>query len=108
MEGMVDHAQPVLDRVGELPQRSASGRCGSIGRVRDWAAKETLLFPVVALFFIGVAGNLPSELFQDGWLVILGGRELVHHGLPSHYNLTLRTHGREWLDQQRPAQRRFY
>ena len=105
---MVDHAQPVLDRVGELPQRAASGRRGSIGRVRAWAAKETLLFPVVALFFIGVAGNLPSELFQDGWLVILGGREIVHHGLPSHDNLTIWTHGREWVDQQWLAQLLFY
>ena len=105
---MVDHAQPVLDRVGELPQRAASARSGSIGRVRAWAAKETLLFPVVALFFIGVAGNLPSELFQDGWLVILGGREIVHHGLPSHDNLTIWTHGREWVDQQWLAQLLFY
>jgi hypothetical protein len=105
---MVDHAHPVLDRVGTGPARPASSRTAWILRVRTWAAKETLLFPVVALFFIGVAGNLPSELFQDGWLVILGGREIVQHGLPSHDSLTVWTHGREWVDQQWLAQLAFY
>src|SRR5438445_4483469 len=105
---MVDHVQPILDRVGALPARPAAARTGSLARLRAWASKETLLFPVVALFFIGVAGNLPSELFQDGWLVILGGREVVQHGLPSHDSLTIWTHGREWVDQQWLAQLVFY
>jgi hypothetical protein len=63
---------------------------------------------VVALFFIGVAGNLPRELFQDTWMVILGGREIVDHGLPSHDTLTVWTQGREWVDQQWLAQLAFY
>jgi hypothetical protein len=108
MDGMVDHVQPVLDRVGALPARPAPDRSGSIARLRAWAARETLIFPVVALFFIGVAGNLPSEIFQDGWLAILGGREIVQHGLPSHDSLTIWTHGREWVDQQWLAQLLFY
>jgi hypothetical protein len=106
---MVDHAQPVVDRVGAVSaERSLPARNAWVARVREWTSRETLLFPVVALFIIGVTGNLPSELFQDGWLVILGGREIVQHGLPSHDSLTLWTHGREWVDQQWLAQLLFY
>jgi hypothetical protein len=107
-EGMVDHAQPILDRVGAAPEQALTERSAWVARAREWASRETLLFPVVALFIIGVAGNLPNELFQDGWLVILGGREVVQHGLPSHDALTIWTHGREWVDQQWLAQLLFY
>jgi hypothetical protein len=107
MEEMVDHVQPIVDRVGALPALPET-RDGSIARLRAWATREALVFPVVALFFIGIAGNLPSELFQDGWLVILGGREIVQHGLPTHDSLTIWTHGGEWVDQQWLAQLLFY
>jgi hypothetical protein len=106
MEKMVEHVQPILDRVGAVTAQRK--RSGAIARVRAWAWNETLIFPVVALFYIGIAGNLPSELFQDGWLAILGGREIVHHGLPSHDALTVWTHGHEWVDQQWLAQLIFY
>jgi hypothetical protein len=105
---MVDHVQPMLDRVGGVSAPRAIARSSSLARVLGWAANETLLFPVVALFFIGVAGNLPAELFQDGWLVILGGREVVQHGLPSHDSLVIWTQGRHWVDQQWLAQLVFY
>src|SRR3954451_2641680 len=99
MGSMVDHAQPVVDpRAGRARRAFAS-----IGRVElafEWASRHAVLFPMAAFFLVGVAGNLPSELFQDGWLAILGGREIVAHGLPSHDALTIWTHGREWVDQQ--------
>src|SRR5207247_1325754 len=44
----------------------------------------------------------------DTWLVVLGGREIVAHGLPSHDTLAIWTHGREWVDQQWLAQLVFY
>jgi hypothetical protein len=106
---MVEHVQPIVDRVGEAPARQGKARRGrSLERVYSWAATEAVLFPVVALFFIGVTGNLPRELFQDSWLVILGGREVVQHGLPSHDTLAIWTQGREWVDQQWLAQVLFY
>jgi hypothetical protein len=105
---MVDHAQPILDRVGTAAERPVSSRSDGVPRVRAWIARETLVIPVVALFIIGVVGNLPSEILQDGWLTILGGREIVQHGLPTHDSLTIWTHGRHWVDQQWLAQLFFY
>jgi len=105
---MVDHAQPILDRVGGASAHAARQTPKSLERIFGWALQEALLFPVVALFAIALLGNLPRELFQDGWLVILGGREIVAHGLPSHDTLAIWTHGRVWVDQQWLGQLVFY
>src|SRR5215204_2462995 len=105
---MVEHVQPIVDRVGEAPARQARPKRRSLERAFGWAAREALLFPVVALFLIGLTANLPRELFQDSWLTILGGREVVQHGLPSHDALAIWTQGREWVDQQWLAQLLFY
>jgi hypothetical protein len=105
---MVEHVQPIVDRVGEASARRAGARRRPLERSLGWAGREALLFPVVALFLIALAGNLPRELFQDSWLTILGGREIVQHGLPSHDTLAIWTQGREWVDQQWLAQLVFY
>jgi hypothetical protein len=105
---MVEHVQPIVDRVGEAHARQAGPKRRSLERTFGWAAREALLFPVVALFLIGLTANLPRELFQDSWLTILGGREVVQHGLPSHDALAIWTQGREWVDQQWLAQLLFY
>ena len=103
---MVDHVQPVVDPLPRARSRPITAR--AVELALDWASRHAVLFPVAAFFLVGVAGNLPSELFQDGWLVILGGREIVAHGLPSHDTLTIWTQGREWVDQQWLAQLFFY
>ncbi len=105
---MVEHVQPIVDRVGEAPARRAATSGRSLERSLAWVGREALLFPVVALFLIALAGNLPRELFQDSWLTILGGREVVQNGLPSHDTLAIWTQGREWVDQQWLAQLFFY
>src|SRR2546429_4476457 len=108
MGGMVEHVQPIVDRVGEAPARVETAGRRLFERTLGWAGREALLFPVVALFLIALAGNLPRELFQDSWLTILGGREVVQNGLPSHDTLAIWTQGREWVDQQWLAQLLFY
>jgi hypothetical protein len=105
---MVEHVQTVVDRAAETSTREPRASRRSLDRALAWASKEALLFPVVAFFIIGVVGNLPRELFQDSWLAILGGREVVQHGLPSHDTLAIWTQGREWIDQQWLAQVVFY
>jgi hypothetical protein len=105
---MVEHVQPIVDRVGEAPARQEMAGRRVLERTLGWAGREALLFPVVALFLIALAGNLPRELFQDSWLTIVGGREVVQHGLPSHDTLAIWTQGREWIDQQWLAQLLFY
>jgi hypothetical protein len=51
---------------------------------------------------------LPQELVQDSWLTLVGGREIVAHGLPSTDTLTVWTQGVRWVDQQWLAQVVFY
>src|SRR5919197_3803460 len=104
---MVDHAERTLDRVAAAPDW-ARRRTFSASRAWAWALSEAVLFPIVAMFLIGLLGNLPGELLSDSWLVILGGREVVQHGLPHHDALAIWTHGREWVDQQWLAQLAFY
>jgi hypothetical protein len=44
----------------------------------------------------------------DSWLTLLGGREIVAHGLPHHDSLAVISHGREWIDQQWLGQLFYY
>jgi hypothetical protein len=105
---MVEHVQPVVDPVARPDARRLPSRSTGVVRHLEWASSHAVLFPMAALFVVGVVGNLPSELFQDTWLAVLGGREVVAHGLPSHDTLAIWTHGREWVDQQWLAQLFFY
>jgi hypothetical protein len=100
---MVDHAEHMLDHAAERPARVLS-----IPRSLAWTNNEAVLFPIVGLFVLGLLGNMPGELLSDTWLVILGGREVVQHGLPHHDTLTLWSHGRTWVDQQWLGQLFFY
>jgi hypothetical protein len=69
---------------------------------------EAVLIPIVAMFLIGLVANLPGELLSDSWLVVLGGKEVLHHGLPTHDTLAIWTQGRQWVDQQWLGQLAFY
>lgn len=64
-----------------------------------------MLFSAAVYLFVA---NLPSGVQSDGWLALLGGREIVQHGLPSHDTLTVWAHGRRWIDQQWLAQVALY
>jgi hypothetical protein len=101
---MVDHAEHVLDRAAEQPGRLLS----TAPRALAWTNNEAVLFPIVGLFVLGLLGNMPGELLSDTWLVILGGREIVQHGLPHHDTWTLWAHGHTWVDQQWLGQLAFY
>ena len=105
---MVEHVEPIADRVVTAP----APRTGIVGRwtarVVAWSLGEALLFPVVALYVVSLALSLPRELYSDSWYAILGGHEIVHHGFPSHDTLAIWTHGRAWVDQQWLGQLFFY
>src|SRR2546428_6272668 len=108
---MIDHADPAMDRVAAplgLRRGGASAVRSALSRRLGWALDEAVLFPIVALFFVGLLGNIPGELLSDSWLVVLGGREIVQHGLPHHDTLAIWTQGREWVDQQWLGQLAFY
>ncbi len=65
---------------------------------------------VVALcWFAAVLLLLGPRLFtQDSWLTLVGGREIVEHGLPARDRLAVLTSGREWVDQQWLAHVLYY
>src|SRR5437879_4946761 len=107
MQRMVERAEPFVDRVAAAPA-TTSARGAWAEQSWRWALGEALLFPVVALFTLGLVGALPDELLSDTWLVILGGKEIVRHGLPAHDTLTIWEHGRAWVDQQWLGQLFFY
>jgi hypothetical protein len=100
MERMVEHVQSIPERIGSSPARSGAVREGLRQRLTAWALREALLFPIVALFLVTMVSNLPRELLSDTWFAILGGHEIVRHGLPEHDALTVWSHGRDWIDQQ--------
>jgi hypothetical protein len=104
---MIEHVKPLPDGLVGAPPAvpSADGR---IARIADRVAGEALLFPVVALYLIAIFGALPQQLLSDSWYAVLGGHEIVHHGLPAGDALTIWTHGQQWVDQQWLGQLFFY
>src|SRR2546423_10650375 len=104
---MVDHAERSLDPVAATTRRIVRRPFFGIGTL-GWALNEAVLFPIVALFIVGLLGNIPGELLSDSWLAILGGREVAQHGLPHHDTLAIWTQGRSWVDQQWLGQLIFY
>ena len=64
------------------------------------AEREAFLVVLFVIYLIGAAHNMPSQVAADTWMMLAYGREIVHHGLPSHDTLTIWAHGRPWVDQQ--------
>jgi len=104
---MVEHVKPLPDGPVAVPAalRIADGR---IARIADRISGEALLFPVVAVYLVGIFGALPQQLLADSWYAVLGGHEIVHHGLPGRDALAIWTHGQQWVDQQWLGQLFFY
>jgi hypothetical protein len=63
-------------------------------------ARESLPAVVCSAFVGLLAVLVPQLLASDGWLALVGGRLIAHHGLPRHDTLTALTSGRDWVDQQ--------
>jgi hypothetical protein len=104
---MVEHVKPLPDGLVAAPAALPSNG-GRIARIADRISSEALLFPVVALYLIAIFGALPQQLLSDSWYAVLGGHEIVHHGLPAGDALTIWTHGQQWVDQQWLGQLFFY
>jgi len=74
----------------------------------DWLEREAFLLPFIAVYAFQLFRLVPRQLSQDGWLTLVGGREIVENGLPSTDTLAVLTKGVEWVDQQWLAQLVFY
>jgi hypothetical protein len=66
------------------------------------------LVMVLGAFAIAMLVALRTGLATDGWMALMAGREIVHHGLPENDALTIWAHGRRWIDQQWLAQIALY
>src|SRR4029453_13746223 len=71
------------------------------GRFRRIVEEEYILFVLLAGFgLIFLLIFPPALIVNDSWLNLATGREVVHHGLPSHDDLTVYGLGATWTDQQ--------
>ena len=71
-------------------------------------AHESLPVVVYSAFVGLLAVLVPQLLSSDGWLALVGGRLIAHHGLPHHDTLAALTSGRDWIDQQWLGQLAIY
>ena len=60
------------------------------------------------LIMVGAGLVSASHIAGDSWLSLVGGREIVQHGLPSQDTLSSLGHGRAWTDEEWLSQLVFY
>jgi hypothetical protein len=86
---------------GALP----TGASSLAARLWRLAEEEFVLVVLLAAFGIVFLTVFPPTLLvADSWLTLVGGREVVEHGLPTRDELTVFGLGRNWTDQQWGAQ----
>lgn len=81
-----------------------SGLARAVGLVE----REAFLVVLFSIYVVGLTWDVPSQIASDTWMTLAYGREVVHHGLPSHDALTVWAHGRTWVDQQWLGQLTLY
>jgi hypothetical protein len=93
--------RPARLRLGSLSAAQSFERAGEI-LTRD-CSLITAWGLITALWLFGGGG-----FAADSWLTLLGGREVVAHGLPHHDSWAILSHGHQWIDQQWLAQLFYY
>jgi hypothetical protein len=76
--------------------------------VRALLREDGLLVAIAGVYAMVVLIRLRGELVQDSWLALVGGREIVHHGIPGRDQLTFWTIGHHWTNQPWLAQLLLY
>src|SRR5436190_14543198 len=89
----------------ESMRRAREGRFGAFAARLE---HEAFLIVLFAIYLVGVTRSLPTQIASDTWMTLAYGREVAHHGLPSHDTLTVWAHGRTWIDQQWLGQLAYY
>jgi hypothetical protein len=89
-------------------QQATEAQPAAAGRFAALLQENGLLVTVLGAFAIVLVVSMRKELVVDGWMALVSGRWIAHHGLPSHDALTIWTHGRRWTDQQWLAQIALY
>ncbi|MGH3041275.1 MAG: hypothetical protein ACRDNG_06000, partial [Gaiellaceae bacterium] len=109
------NVESAQDRVSS-PSGSATGRpvaagtgtrrrgASGIRRVHAVLAEDGLLVATAALFVALWTLAAPYLLTADSWLNLVGGREILEHGIPRGDELAIVSQGQPWIDQQWLAQ----
>src|SRR5579875_1692842 len=95
-------AIPVSDRSSVSIGQAALVRVGALLK-----ARAMLVIAVAAVLGLSLLG-IPGHLAQDGWLMLLAGRAVAAHGIPTHDYFAHMTYGEHWVDQQWLAQLVMY
>jgi hypothetical protein len=74
----------------------------------DVVVREAPLLLALACSAAVLFTHLTMQFAADSWLNLLGGREIVAHGLPSHDTLAVLSQGHTWIDQQWLAHLFYY
>jgi hypothetical protein len=77
-------------------------------RLAAFLRAEGLLVAIAGVYGLIVLVRLSDELTQDSWFALVGGREIVHHGLPRIEHLTYLSSGHRWTNQPWLAQLLLY
>jgi hypothetical protein len=73
---------------------------GLLPRLRAAADRNVFLVVVLASCTAVHAHAIRNAVVQDAWYSLLGGRTVLHSGLPHHDTWTIFTLGRRWVDEQ--------
>lgn len=91
-----------VPRVAQL-RPSKMARVVSLGLTRE-APLIMILASMVALWTV----QPWLQFAPDTWLNLVGGREILNHGLPYSDSLAILSQGRDWIDQQWLANLSYY
>jgi hypothetical protein len=80
----------------------------ALSRATELLVREAALIVTCACVAIIFLTNLGVQVAADSWLNLLGGREILNHGIPHHDTLAVLSRGREWIDQQWLANLAYY
>jgi hypothetical protein len=89
-------------------EQATAAQPAQASRVGAFLEENGLVVIVLGAFAIVLVLALRKDLVIDGWMALVSGRWIAHHGLPTHDALTVWTHGRRWVDQQWLAQISLY
>jgi hypothetical protein len=101
----VDRSRIAIDAVNEA---ALELRGVHAGRLAALLRRNALVVGAWAFYVVVALIAIPAELVQDSWMTLVGGREVVQHGLPTHDHFAAWTAGVPWIDQQWLAQLAFY
>ena len=100
-------AGPMGESALSTRQGHALAALGS-NRLLRLLGREGYLIGTASFFLAFLCFMSHWLLMSDSWLTLVGGRELVAHGIPHYDQLAVVSHGHTWVDQQWLAQLAYW